>query len=38
MNSQLSKFSLGKELTPKGKIQTVGIIGCGTVGQQVVYR
>ncbi len=38
MNNQLSKFSLGEKMKPKGVIQTVGIIGCGTVGQQVVLQ
>jgi 3-hydroxybutyryl-CoA dehydrogenase len=33
--NQLEKFSLGKQLKPKGSIQTIGIVGCGTVGQQV---
>jgi len=35
MDNQLSKYSLGKQMKPKGKIQTVGIVGCGSVGQQV---
>jgi len=34
--NQLEKFSLGKQLKPKGNIQTIGIVGCGSVGQQVV--
>ncbi len=34
--NQLEKFSLGKQLKPKGTIQKIGIVGCGTVGQQVV--
>ncbi len=38
MNNQLSKYSLGKQMKPKGKIQTVGIVGCGSVGQQVVLQ
>lgn len=33
--SQLSEFSLGDKLTPKGAIQTVGIVGCGEVGQEL---
>ena len=38
MDNQLSKYSLGKQMKPKGKIQTVGIVGCGSVGQQVVLQ
>ncbi|MFA5416873.1 MAG: 3-hydroxyacyl-CoA dehydrogenase NAD-binding domain-containing protein [Bacteroidales bacterium] len=33
--SQLSEFSLGDKLIPKGAIQTVGIVGCGEVGQEL---
>ncbi len=33
--SELVQFSLGERLKPKGNIQTVGIIGCGTVGQVI---
>lgn len=33
--SQLSEFSLGDKLKPKGVIQTVGIVGCGEVGQEL---
>jgi len=33
--SQLSEFSLGDKLKPKGVIQTVGIVGCGAVGQEL---
>ncbi len=33
--SELVQFSLGGRLKPKGNIQTVGIIGCGTVGQVI---
>ena len=33
--SELVQFSLGGRLKPKGNIQTVGIIGCGSVGQVV---
>jgi len=38
MNNQLLKYSLGEKMKPKEKIQVVGIIGCGTVGQQVVLQ
>jgi 3-hydroxybutyryl-CoA dehydrogenase len=31
--SELVQFSLGERLKPKGNIQTIGIIGCGSVGQ-----
>ena len=33
--SQLVEFGLGEKLKPKGKIQQVGIVGCGTVGQEI---
>ncbi len=33
--SELIQFSLGGRLKTKGNIQTVGIIGCGTVGQVI---
>lgn len=33
--NQLTQFSLGKAIKPKGSIQTVGIIGCGSVGQVI---
>lgn len=33
--SQLRQFSLGDKLKVKGKINTIGIIGCGSVGQGV---
>lgn len=33
--NQLSEFSLGKALQSKGSIQCVGIVGCGTVGQEI---
>ena len=33
--SSLVQFSLGKAVKPKGTIQTVGIIGCGSVGQVI---
>lgn len=33
--NQLAQFSLGKSIKPKGSIQTVGIIGCGSVGQVI---
>ncbi len=33
--SQLTEFGLGNKLKPKGKIQVVGIVGCGSVGQGI---
>jgi len=33
--SELLQFSLGNRLKPKGNIQTMGIIGCGSVGQVI---
>ncbi len=33
--SELVQFSLGGRLKPKGNIQTVGILGCGSVGQVI---
>ncbi len=33
--SELVQFSLGGRLKPKGNIQTVGIMGCGSVGQVI---
>lgn len=31
----LTEFSLGEKMKPKGKIQAMGIVGCGAVGQQI---
>jgi len=31
----LTEFSLGEKMKPKGKIQALGIVGCGAVGQQI---
>ena len=33
--NELVQFGLGGRLKPKGNIQTVGIIGCGSVGQVI---
>lgn len=33
--SQLSDFGLGNRMKVKGKIQTVGVVGCGSVGQAI---
>ena len=38
MHNQLLKYSLGDQMKPKGKIQNVGIIGCGSIGQQVTLQ
>ncbi len=34
--NQLDKFSLGKQLKPKGTIQKIGIVGGGSVGQEII--
>ena len=31
----LAEFSLGEKIKPKGKIQSIGVVGCGAVGQQI---
>lgn len=36
--NQLEQFSLGQKLIPKGKIQAIGIVGCGTVGQNIALH
>ncbi len=33
--SQLSAFGLGDKLKTQGKIQNIGIVGCGSVGQEI---
>lgn len=33
--SQLEEFGLGEKLKSQGKIQKIGIVGCGTVGQEI---
>ncbi len=33
--SELREFGLGDKLKVKGKIHTIGIVGCGTVGQSI---
>jgi len=35
MSETLADFSLGKRIQPKGMIQKVGVIGCGSVGQEI---
>ncbi len=34
----LEQFSLRQKLIPKGKIQAIGIVGCGTVGQNIALH
>jgi len=36
--SELREFSLGNKLKIKGKINTIGIVGCGSVGQGVTLH
>lgn len=35
MSESLADFGLGKRIQPKGIIQKVGVIGCGSVGQEI---
>lgn len=35
MSVRLERFSLNKELKPKGLLQKAGLIGCGSVGQEI---
>jgi 3-hydroxybutyryl-CoA dehydrogenase len=35
MSERLEDFSLGKSMQPKGSIQKVGVVGCGTMGQEI---
>jgi 3-hydroxybutyryl-CoA dehydrogenase len=35
MSERLEDFSLGKSMQSKGSIQKVGIVGCGTMGQEI---
>jgi len=35
MTERLEDFSLGKTIQPKGSIHKVGVIGCGTMGQEI---
>lgn len=35
MSERLEDFSLGKSMQSKGTIQKVGIVGCGTMGQEL---
>ncbi|MCF6341437.1 MAG: 3-hydroxyacyl-CoA dehydrogenase family protein [Bacteroidales bacterium] len=33
--SQLSEFTLGDKIKPAGRIHSIGIVGCGSVGQEI---
>lgn len=35
MSERLEDFSLGKSMHSKGSLQKVGIVGCGTMGQEI---
>ncbi|MBK9356645.1 MAG: 3-hydroxyacyl-CoA dehydrogenase family protein [Bacteroidales bacterium] len=35
MSERLEDFSLGKSMNSKGSIQKVGVVGCGTMGQEI---
>lgn len=35
MSERLEDFSLGKQAKPKGSLQRIGIVGCGTMGQEI---
>ena len=35
MSERLEDFTLGKQMKPKGSLQKVGIVGCGTMGQEI---
>ncbi|MDD3527133.1 MAG: 3-hydroxyacyl-CoA dehydrogenase NAD-binding domain-containing protein, partial [Bacteroidales bacterium] len=38
MEEQLERFSLGKSMQPKGMLQKVGLIGCGSTGQEIALH
>ncbi|MCK9270399.1 MAG: 3-hydroxyacyl-CoA dehydrogenase family protein [Bacteroidales bacterium] len=38
MEEQLERFSLGKSMQPKGMLQKVGLIGCGSIGQEIALH
>ena len=35
MSEQLERFSLSKEMKSKGVLQKVGLVGCGSIGQEI---
>jgi 3-hydroxybutyryl-CoA dehydrogenase len=35
MSVNLERFSLNKEMTSKGTLQKVGLVGCGAIGQEI---
>lgn len=38
MAEQLERFSLSKKMQPKGVLQKVGLIGCGSIGQDIALH
>lgn len=38
MSEQLERFSLNKQIQPKGTLQKVGLIGCGSIGQEIALH
>lgn len=38
MSEQLERFSLSKKMQAKGMLQKVGLIGCGSVGQEIALH
>ena len=38
MSEKLERFSLSKNLQPQGTLQKVGLIGCGSVGQEIALH
>ncbi len=38
MSEQLERFGLSKNMQPKGILQKIGLIGCGSVGQEIALH
>jgi 3-hydroxybutyryl-CoA dehydrogenase len=38
MEEKLERFSLNKSMQPKGILQKVGLIGCGSIGQEIALH
>jgi len=38
MSEQLERFGLNKQIQPKGTLQKVGLIGCGSIGQEITLH
>ncbi|HZK08020.1 MAG TPA: 3-hydroxyacyl-CoA dehydrogenase family protein [Bacteroidales bacterium] len=38
MEEKLERFSLSKSMQPKGILQRVGLIGCGSIGQEIALH